>query len=260
MQLFASITALMETRSAVDSLAAATTSALTPLLPPLTATTSDSTIAEAAPQGGALGRSRSHCPGASDPKSVMEELKLLDTELKRYIPLGQMLDAVSCSSMHPHAIDGQALRLAASARASPSGGAEGVDIAVLLNRWAGGLESCLPHFKTLAGTSGTAGPGSAPSYHQQGLPSFISGISAGTSGTLHPDQDRVNKGDAGTLVHPLVAPASVRGSHAALILTQLGLHKAELGHLQKMIRELGDQTAAIGAPSSPHIITNVYSA
>ena len=178
----------------------------------------------------------------------MAQLGALEQQLQRYGPLGQMLDSVSNSAVHPNAVDGQVLfaALHQGATAAGSGPAGpllssspkgGVDIAGMLHQWADSLESCVPHFRSLAGHPGDGTPetplaGDIWGGQPQGLtpvPLFVGG-----------------GGDSAP--HPLVAPAAVRGSHAALLSTQLGLRRGELVGLQAMVRELGGKAVAVGEP------------
>jgi len=231
-QLLGNIMAHAQSRPAVDSLTASST-VPAPLLSPLVATATVSTPttashsvvpasamlpAEGVPPVGSCDGSSSQRLRPLGPKHVIEELSLLEKELTRYVPLGQMLDAISSCSMHPHAVDGQALRLASGQPPPPAGGSktasasslvaggDDVDVAVLLHKWADGLEACLPHFRTLAGRAGPEENRSRPHHPTLSFP----GSAAADPSPSDPDPQLHRRGAGGASGGGALHPYAVR--------------------------------------------------
>ena len=278
LQLLSSLGALDEGMAAADALRSLVPAA-TPqqLLPPLSTTGGGSggggsSSAMATPALGA-----SQWPRVPEPAQVMAQLGALDRRLERYGPLGEALHAVVSCAVHPNAIDGEALVKATSAAATapgsgagargaavlPAGGrlpssgsgppSAGVDVAEMLHTWAGSLEACLPHFRSLAGRQGGPQqqvdmPGAAAAAATTdfwNLPALLAsserqqlGGSSGVGGR------KLDGGGPGP--HPLVAPAGTRGSHAALLTTQLSVRRAALTGLQASVREMSERVIAAG--------------
>lgn len=164
-------------------------------------------------------------PRAPDPSRVLEQMGSLGENLRRYARLADLLtSAVSCA-VHPNAVDGRALAgtrrraestlasgaLAAAAATDTVGSDGSIDIAALVRDWVDSLEAILPYFRSLAGVQSSDSGNAVAALGSQGG-DFWKMVSLGAGGG--------QPGSSGE-PHPLVAPAALKGSHAALLHTQV---------------------------------------
>ncbi|WIA28965.1 hypothetical protein OEZ86_011500 [Tetradesmus obliquus] len=186
-------------------------------------------------QGGALGARHSPPPTQlpGDVREQQQQLQQLWAQLEGHIQefdsLAGLVQGLAGSDVHPHAIDGAALRAAGQLPGAHS--TAGLDIAAMMEAWLVDVGAVCRYIRYLAGQPDADLAGSAD-VQQPGTWGSAGGSAAAT-------------GSRGSSVCPLVATSDA-SSHAPHLYAQLEMHRNCLDHMRSMQSAINQAMAAEG--------------